>query len=177
MTWKVELKSEPPGALKYMNPILRDLGHWMHLVNENFRRPGPVQESYGAPSPLPGLRFRSLREFQSQVRPRDNNNSMESWRDMHVSHIPLNRFDMLWSVGIRSGARDYKSAGWGSSYGVDWHLGMKEVATKCKMALRRAACLFKVTHAVGCSKNCMGCKWVCVPKYRKDSRSLMFFEV
>jgi hypothetical protein len=105
MTWKLAVPER--ACDEYMNPILLDLGHWMHLINTNFKHATPVQSSYGTPSPLPALRFRNLKDFEDQVVTQDRSGPMESWRNMDVSQIPLKRLNIIWNVGIRSGARDF----------------------------------------------------------------------
>jgi hypothetical protein len=163
MTWKLV----PPKAsdtkavacLKYMNTVSLDLGHWTHLMNTNFKHSAPVQSSYSAPSPLPALRFRNLKDFENQVVPRDRSCPMASWRNMDVSQIPTSRLDIVWKVGIRSRARDYEPAHhWVSLNNIDWQLGTGEVGRKCRLALRQMMPLFEEKDAATCLEKCKKCK-------------------
>jgi hypothetical protein len=87
--------------LKSLNPVLRHISHWMHLVCPHFTHAERADSSYGTPKPPLSLCFRTVQELESLVALRTDHNGTESWRKMLVSSVPMRHLGVVWSVSIR----------------------------------------------------------------------------
>ncbi|KAF1915073.1 hypothetical protein BDU57DRAFT_517873 [Ampelomyces quisqualis] len=121
MTVRTELDPTRQSAEDtYLNPVLRNLGHWMHIVNPNFKHHERLETSYGhAIKPLPTLRFKDAQELRELLAPAAHTaaDADASWRKMLVSTAPVHQFYLHWSLLARFSARHSWFSGNHGSYG------------------------------------------------------------